>query len=299
MSKQSNLKRDLWIYQTIKNNRYISFQELEDRFKNNKSFAEDAVGFSKRTFHRDSNDIEDFFGIHISYDKANKGYYIEDDALKPNVDLLIDSYNLINTIQIFKNYQNFLLAEKRKTGTHHLLFLMDAIQKRLRVQFDYEKFTEKFHSTRLVDPYFLKEFKNRWYLIGKDKEDNKIKSFGLERITNLTTTPSVFDYPKNFDPEEYYKDCFGIFHLSDVEPEEVILSFKPLKGKYIESQRLHDSQELIKSNNDEYRIRLKVQITYDFIMEVISHGNEVKVIKPVRLRNEVKSKLQEALEQYK
>jgi predicted DNA-binding transcriptional regulator YafY len=298
MSKQSNLKRYIWIYETVKNNRFISFQEIEERFKNNKSFSEDEVKFSKRTFYRDSNDIEEFFGIKVKYDKVNKGYYIEDSDIKPNTELLIDSYNLINTFQIFKDYQNLLFAEKRKTGTHHLLFLMDAIQKRLRIQFEYEKYTEKFHSTRLVDPYFLKEFKNRWYLIGKDKDDNKIKSFGLERITNLITTNSVFDYPKNFNPEEYYKDCYGIFHLADVEPEEVILSFKPLKGKYIESQKIHDSQELIKSTADDYRIRLKVQITYDFIMEIISHGNEVKVIKPTSLKNKVIRLLKEAIDQY-
>jgi predicted DNA-binding transcriptional regulator YafY len=81
-------------------------------------------------------------------------------------------------------------------------------------------------------------------------------------------------------------------------PEQVILSFDPEQGKYIKSLPLHDSQQILVDNSEEFRIKLELYITFDFIMEILSYGSRVKVLEPVELVEEVKTALLNAYQLY-
>lgn len=83
------------------------------------------------------------------------------------------------------------------------------------------------------------------------------------------------------------------------QPQEVILSFDPVQGKYIKSLPLHESQEIILDNDDELEVKLLLYLTYDFNMELLSYGERVKVLKPDSLIEEMKTSYTEALNQYR
>jgi hypothetical protein len=93
---------------------------------------------------------------------------------------------------------------------------------------------------------------------------------------------------KHFDLHEHLKYSFGISIVDGEKPFEVILSFDTFQGKYIKSLPLHETQEIIKSDENEIRIRLTVYLTRDFVMELLSFGDTVKVIKPQQLIDELK-----------
>ena len=97
---------------------------------------------------------------------------------------------------------------------------------------------------------------------------------------------------------EHFRFCFGIISPNETEPQEVIFSFLQFQGKYIKSLPLHESQEILADNENELLIRLKLFITHDFFMELLSHGENVKVIKPDTLISEMKSSYKKALDQY-
>lgn len=301
MSKRAFFKRYLWLYDTIKNKPYITFNEIAVKFDNSNFKDDDEAGFSKRTFHRDLSEILELFGVEISYDNTYRGYYIESESLTPNTETLLDSYRFINIYQVFKEANSYIAAEPRKSGSEHLLILLDAIQNRKRIEFLYCKYIEETTEKRTVEPYFIKEFKGRWYVIAKDRKDKQIKSFALERIVNdpMPASPSAsFDIPQGITPASYFKDSYGIFKLSDSKVEEVELSFKPLKGKFIKSQPLHHSQTIIIDTEEELRIKLKLQISHDFIMELLSHGSEIRVIAPDNLKNKIIQELVKTTNQY-
>ena len=146
--------------------------------------------------------------------------------------------------------------------------------------------------------YALKEFRNRWYVVGKDLKDNKIKSFGLDRLSKLDFTGKHFALPDNFEVNEHYKNCFGIISPNADKPQEIILSFDPFQGKYIKSLPLHASQEILEDNEDELLIKLTLYITHDFVMELLSYGENVKVIEPIALIEQMKQSYKNALDQY-
>jgi len=144
----------------------------------------------------------------------------------------------------------------------------------------------------------LKEFKNRWYIIAKDLSDNNVKTFALDRLTNLEITNKKFEIPKAYNIEERFKYCFGIINPKDEEPKEIILSFDSFQGKYIKTLPLHETQQILIDNEDELQIKLKLCITHDLIMELLSYGDNMKVLKPKSLANKIKKVHFNAFKQY-
>jgi proteasome accessory factor B len=102
MSKQTFFKRYILLFDLIRNNKYISYEEINERLGKSELKEITDVGFSKRTFHRDQLEIQELFGIEIKYDKTNKGYYVENSLMSSNNELLIDSYRFVNTYHSFK-----------------------------------------------------------------------------------------------------------------------------------------------------------------------------------------------------
>ena len=121
-----------------------------------------------------------------------------------------------------------------------------------------------------------------------DLKDNKVKSFALDRLTELEITNKKFQLPNNFNTNEHFKFSFGIISPNGHEPKEVILSFDPFQGKYIKTLPLHESQVILKDNEQELLIKLSLYLTHDFFMEVLSFGENVKVIQPESLISDLK-----------
>ena len=134
--------------------------------------------------------------------------------------------------------------------------------------------------------------------MANDLKDNKVKSFALGRLTELEITKRKFEYPNDFNVNDHYKYCFGIISPNGHEPQEVILSFDPIQGKYIKSLPLHESQQVLIDSKEELRIKLIVFLTRDFFMELLSHVEHLRVIQPLGLINDLKSTFKNALRLY-
>lgn len=168
----------------------------------------------------------------------------------------------------------------------------------LHTFWDSIKFGETEITHRTTEPYSLKEFKNRWYILAKDLHDNKTKTFGLDRISDLEITKQKYTIDAYFSANDYFFHSFGIIALENTPPEQIILSFDSYQGKYVQSLPLHHSQNIIKNTETELQIELKMHITHDFVMELLSYGNAVKVIKPQILVDEIKNMQKKSYLQY-
>ena len=181
-------------------------------------------------------------------------------------------------------------------GSQLIPKLLETIKRGLIVSFDYH-FFEREVQTYLLHPYLLKEYRNRWYLIGFSPERNAIRTFGLDRIENLQISKDQFKVMDNFDPIAIFKHSFGI-SLTDNQPEEVILLFTPFQAKYIKNQPIHHTQEILCDNDQECQIQIKVMISDELKMQVLSYGNQVKVLKPDSLAKKIRSTHLAAAELY-
>ena len=294
MSKRGYISRYMLIVKKLKAKPYSSYEELQSYIESQVDYLQMRdetlnVGFSLRTLQRDIKEIRETFGVDIEYSKSNKGYFISQGEMENmNFQRMIESFDMFNSLNLARDLNPFILLEKRKPqGTENLYGLLHAVKNRLKVTFTYQKFWEDEASYRITDPYALKEFRNRWYLISKDNKEGKVKTFSLDRLTNLEITNKTFTLPKDYNAEESFRYSFGIISPDDQEPQEVVLSFDPVQGKYIKSLPLHESQEVLVDNEDELQIRLKLWITQDLVMELLSYGAEMKVLKPKSLIKEI------------
>jgi predicted DNA-binding transcriptional regulator YafY len=305
MSKRGYISRYLLILKKLKVKPYSTYEELQTYIENQFDYLQMQddtlnIGFSKRTLQRDLKEIRNVFGIDIEYSKTNKGYYIsQSETENMNFQRMIEAFDMFNSLNLAQDLTPFIHLEKRRPqGTENLYGLLHAIKNKLKIKFTYQKFWEEEVSKRLVEPYALKEFKNRWYILAKDSKDNNIKSFALDRLTNLEITTQHYQYPDNYSIEQNYRYCFGIISPNGSDPQDIILSFDPFQGKYIKTLPLHETQEVLLDNDQETRIKLKLCLTHDLFMELLSFGDNMKVIEPKKLSDEIKEAHKKAYKQY-
>ncbi len=206
--------------------------------------------------------IFDQFGSAIQkiFDRLNISPEMQDDA-----------------IDRFVQFESTPLAK----GTENLPLLLQAIKETRAVRFRYLSFLDETESERLLHPYLLKEYRNRWYVIGKDDDKQRILTFGLDRISDPSIRDEYFSVDEDFDPETLFKYSFGI--TAGGKPEKIVLKFAPQSGRYVKAQPLHPTQRIISDSEDGLTIELKVIPSYELASTIRSYGKSVEVLEPKAL----------------
>lgn len=182
-------------------------------------------------------------------------------------------------------------------GNEHLSTLFGAARERKTVEFDYGSYRKSGSKKRKVDPYLLKEYRNRWYLIGWSHDKQKVIIYGLDRMENLSLTKLDFVPDPDFDSDLYFKYSIGITANDGQSPQNVEVRVDNLLAKYLQSQPVHHSQELTETK-DGFLLKLKVIDTYELREKLLGYGSQVEVLKPASLRNEIKDQLQKTFKKY-
>jgi predicted DNA-binding transcriptional regulator YafY len=305
MSKRGYISRYMLIIKRLKKKPYQSVDELQAYIESQLEYLrmqDDTltIGNSERTLKRDFREIKNLFGIEIKYSKREKGYYINQTASENmNFQRMVEAFEIFNSLNLSDELKPIVLIENRKPqGTEHLFGIIHAIKNNLLIKFQYQKFWDDVAEGRNVAPLAIKEFKSRWYIIAKDTKDQKVKTFGLDRISELEISKEIFVFNDREAVLQKFKNCFGIFSPDEELSQKVILSFDSIQGKYIKSLPLHETQQIIKENDEELQIKLQLKITHDLLMELLSFGDSVKILKPKKLIASMKSIYKSALMQY-
>lgn len=301
MSKRGYISRYMSIIKKLESKSYSTFEEIqvyiEREFERN---DDNSTGFSKRTFQRDIREIGSLFQVEIKYSKAEKGYFINtEESEMSNFQQIMESFDIFNSLNYAKGATPYIYLENRKPkGTENLYGIIHALKNNYLVRFTYHKYWEDIVTERELRPLGLKEFKNRWYLLASETGDSQTKSFALDRISNLEISSVQFKRQNNVNIEEYFRNCFGIISPNGEAPQEILLSFTPFQGKYIKSLPLHESQKIVLETESELQISLKLCLTLDLEMELLSFGDNVKVLSPESLKLKLLEKYQNAINQY-
>ena len=251
-----------------------------------------------RTLQRDFKEIAELFGMEIASDKARGGYYIkeQDSRLAERYEQLLLNFDLLNALAADSDLASYVLAEHhRPLHSEWLAPLIGAIKSCHPVAFQYllvrhgDEVAEK-----RVQPYFLKESNQRWYLLAYEGET--LKTFGVDRIQQLQVLEGErFKRDREVDVDALFRDCYGIWNQQDIPVEDIELRYDALDGKFLKSVPLHHSQRVLADTPEEFRIALRLRITNDFVMELLSRSRSLEVIRPQHLRERVRQVYEEAL----
>lgn len=276
---------------------YITLKELHDHINENlllRGYNE----ISQRSLERDIENIrKPPFGLNIQYASA-KGYQLmQSNYDGVDVEQLLEPFDILNALQVDTGLSDFILIEKyRNKGTELLHKLIIAIRENFRISFSYSKYLSEDFSERILEPYAIKLFNGQWYIVGKTATSNDIKTFGLDRMSSLNISRQKFKRDNSVDLNEKFKYSFGIYSSDEYPVENVILSFDYEDGQYLKTVPLHSSQEVVNQTEKEIIIKLKVRITEDFVMAILSRSWSLEVIEPASLRKRVCHIYKSALE---
>lgn len=321
MAKFSQLKRMGLVLNKLNGRQgpqYVPADELLRYLQYEKSLSEggEADEISLRTLQRDFKTIAQLFGITIKH-KAGRGYYIAErdaDTNAENYEALLINFEMLSSIDQDSTLQKYVLPEHRRPALPLAFGLcLEALRLNRILEF---KYTLVRHGNAVkfkrLQPYFLKESQQRWYLIGFEADDNGqrippkadyadhpaagLKTFALDRMAEPEIDRSQrFKRQDGIDRNDLFKDCFGIWNDPTMPIDEILLKYDALDGAFLKTFPLHTSQEIVEETAFDLTIRVRLRITNDFVMELLKRSRSVEVLQPASLRQRLHDVYAEAL----
>ena len=283
------LKRYLWLIDTLKRNGEMTFEEISDKWDSS-SVNDNGSVLTKRTFYNHCQAIARHFGIDIECRRGrglNLYRIVNPEAIEDNslTKWALDSFSLGELLLGNADISDKILLEDIPSGREWLEPILTALQQNREIELTYENFVGiKFSGT--VQPLCVKLFKRRWYVLTQ-LSDGRRRIFSLDRIKSLCLTDKKFFYPENFSPTEYFYDVFGIIAGVDRKVECIIIrTYAELPG-YLRSLPIHHSQKELDSKEGHADFSLRLIPTFDFIQELLLHRDQLEVLQPQSLRDEI------------
>ena len=286
---KNTVNKYVWLVDTIYKAKKISFEDINRRWLENDMSEGDAL--SIRTFHKWRIAIEEMFGLIIENEQGGQyRYYIQNaDELKNGSmrSWLFNTLTVSNLMLDSMSIKDKVLFEEIPDGEQYLPVILEALKKNLVLGMTYQSYWRDEANTFEVEPYCLKAFKQRWYLVARSPYYDKVMIYALDRVDELEMTDKGFKYPNDFIPENYFEQSFGIIVDKKIEPETVKLKVSAGQANYLRSLTLHQTQREIE-RTDEYSIFIvKLRPTFDFRQEILSQGSDIEVLEPKWFRDEV------------
>lgn len=291
--------RYIWLVDTIRRYGHITRAELNECWRRSK-YSEGASELPRRTFCNYRAAAEELFGIEIKCNPATFEYYIDEGGDEQSDSMnnwLLNSAVTNEVLAGSRDVASKIFVENVPSAREFLGSVIDAMRRSTRVKFDYKSYTRSLPATGIVfEPYALKIFRQRWYMVGRHLAENRLKTYALDRITRLNITTEAFTPDPSFDAAEYFSHSFGIV-ADEGEVKTIDLRVEPVQAKYFRTLPLHHSQE--EFVHDKYSVfRYNMRITRDFVSELLSYGPRVEVLAPPELRLMLVKQLRETLGLY-
>lgn len=292
------LSRYIWMVDTIRRHGSLTREEFNQLWLT--SPHSDGVALSRRTFYNYRNDIQEIFRISIVCDPRTFSYSIEesDDSHASDVtDWMLNTASMSNTLTSAREIADRIFLEDVPSARMHLSTVIDAMKGFRQLNFCYSPYSRTGAPKPVrLEPYFLKIFRLRWYVTGRNIAEDKIKTYALDRMTEVTVGTDTFSIPTDFDAEAYFRDAFGIV-FSHGLTRKVSIRVDGRQAKYFRALPLHHSQsEIIGDNYSIFSYNLR--LTPDLVQELLSYGPKVTAISPPELRAMMVDNLTHAIENY-
>lgn len=302
---KDKFKKYIWIVNTLYSTGGITYKDLVKKWEDS-SLNDERSTIPKRTFDEYKKAIAETFDINISCDACD-GYKYKIEGTEallkdPVKSWLLSSFSINNTIQESKKLKDRILFERIPSGNEYLTGIITAMREEKSIRMTYQGFHHDSPKAFLVEPYCVKVFKQRWYMVARSPELDKIQIYALDRIRQLEQTDRAFEFPKSFDASIYFQDAYGIMVMpEELDVEDICVKVTDLynKRKYFRMLPLHPSQKEVERHTDYSVFTYRLYPTYDFFQEILSHGAEVEILSPDWVRKECRLIVEDMYEIYK
>jgi predicted DNA-binding transcriptional regulator YafY len=299
MPSFSVIRRYYLLYEKVTQAKYPNFNDILQWFRLHD------FDISNRTLQRDLMRMRYDFGIEITYSNEHKGYYIDNEvSIKPDVflhflEVLATSEMLTNSMKENRETLKYVQFDARggMKGIDMLPDILAAVKDFRTISFTHTNFHTGKIKEFTLQPYLLKEYLNRWYVIGKPHPYEIFLTFGIDRISKLIINNEHFDRG-NERPEKNFEHVVGLV-WNPMKVEEVLFSILKPFDNYIKTLPLHSSQKIHTEDEIQTTFSIHVVINHELLQRFLMLGKDCRVISPDSLRGQIIQTMEYCLEGYK
>ena len=282
-------KSYIWLLETLQSRGHLTLRELQSLWLRS-SVNDEQKKLAPRTFSNHTKSIEDIFGIEIACDRRDNTYYIRNEDEIGGSDIrnwMLAALSLNSLLNESAGLKDRIIFENVPSSQKYLATVIQAIRDKKVIYVTYKSFRKQAPETLVLEPYFLREYKRRWYLYAHKDNDDEPHMFALDRIQDMEIGKAKFTLPEKFNAREYFAGIYGPRVYSDMKAETVVLKASGMQAKYFKSLPLHQSQEIMKETPEYTIFKYFLTTDYDFKQDVLSFGPSVEVLEPEHVRKEI------------
>lgn len=184
------------------------------------------------------------------------------------------------------------------TGLEHLAIIYQFIVKKKAMKVCYQSFKARTPNDIDFHPYLLKEYRNRWFVLGRKSAVESLLTLALDRIKTIEESTESYINDENFDASTYYKDVVGVTVNKGERVTNVHIAVDRYNAPYVITKPLHRSQEILSQDNNGIVIKIQVKLNFELERLILGFGEGMQVLKPIRLRKRMAKKLSIAVDRY-
>ena len=292
-------KEYIWLVSTIRRAGRISLAELNARWVETEMSG--GIPLARTTFNRHKDAIEDIFGLYIDCDRrGGYKYFIGNEEVLHEESVQNWMLSMLTVNQLVSEslaLRHRILLEEVPSGGEALKTVLDAMKQNRRIDLHYRKYqTEDVHRYQ-VDPYCVKLFRRRWYLLVKHS-DGRMGVFSFDRLREVHLLDESFAVDESFDASAFFADSFGVMVSEGMPTERIVLRAFGREPCYLLDLPLHASQRLLTTTDTYADFECRLRPTADFKAHLLSRGAWLQVRSPEWLAAEMKGLLQQAIDRY-
>ena len=296
--------RYIWLLDTLLTSRPLTIDEIN-------TLWEDCPAcdgpIPLRTFHEHRKGIKEMFGVEIACDRSKGNvYYVKNPEVLDEQRLskwLLQKYSIPQDFATFNGMKDRIMLEDIPLGTAFLDAIIEAMKQNMELRVDYQRYEDKKEEhlqTFHIQPYALRVFNRRWYLLGYLKEQEGLRTIALDRILHLKVLAYSFKLPGDFDVRKYFADVVGVFVNEDLPVTKVKIRAYGVQADYLRSTPLHKSQSESHSKHGEFaEFTYRLCITPELVSQLLAMGDRIEILEPEELREEIKKRISNMFNYYK
>jgi len=290
-------KEYIWLVNTIRKADGITFAEINEKWL--ETDMSEGVELARSTFNRHKDAIEDIFGIYIDCNRQNGyKYYIGNEEVFNEESVqnwMLNTLTVNNIIGEALSLQDRILLQPVPVEGDYLKMVIDAMKKSVRLAVDYKKYGDEEPRRLTFEPYCIKLFKQRWYILGHFHRDAnpdwpEIDYFGVfsfDRIISMSLTDIKFKIDPGFDAQSYFEECYGVLVNDDTQAERIVVRAYGDERYYLRDLPIHKSQHEIGHGEGYIDFELFMRPTIDLSTHFVSRSYLLEVLEPQWLADEI------------
>ena len=260
-----------------------------------------------RTFHEHRKGIKEMFGVDIECDRSKGNvYYVKNPEVLEKKKLekwLLRKYSIPQDFVTFNAMKDRILLEEIPLGQAFLDHIIEAMKSNVELRIEYQRYEygqDAHRQTIHMQPYAMKVYNRRWYLLGYLKEQDALRIISLDRILSLQVLKTFFELPPNFNARKYFADVVGIFVNEGLPVTKVKIRAYGVQAEYLRSTPLHRSQSEVRSKHGEFaEFTYRLCDTPELESQLLAMGDRVEVLEPETLRERMKERINNMIIFYK